>query len=178
MNKNILLTGQPGSGKTTLIERVLARVRGASGGFYTREIRAGGARQGFAILTLDGQTGVLAHVELPGPPRVGRYGVDLAALEAVGVASVRRALDAGALVVIDEIGPMELFSPVFCRAVQNALDSPNVVLGSVVRRSEPFADQVKARPDVTVIDVTPANRDALVETVVRLLRATGRCDVA
>lgn len=171
VSKNILLTGEPGCGKTTLIQRVLARLSHPAGGFYTEELRSRGVRQGFRMVTLDGEGAVLAHLDYPGPPRVGRYGVDVAALDRVGVASIRRALASGALVIIDEIGPMELFSPAFCAAVQEALDSPAVVLGTIVRRSRPFADAIKARPDVTVITVTPANRDRLVEQVLALVTA-------
>jgi nucleoside-triphosphatase len=176
MNKNILLTGHPGCGKTTLIRRVTARLTGPIGGFYTQEIRVGGARQGFKIVTFDGQEGILAHVKIGGPPRVGKYGVDLDALEAVGVASMRRALQADALIVIDEIGPMELFSEAFCRAVTAALNADNPVLGSIVRRSKPFADQVKARSDVTLIEVNAGNRETLVEEVRVLLQAAGPGD--
>jgi nucleoside-triphosphatase len=90
MNKNILLTGSPGCGKTTLVRRVIARLNGPVGGFYTEEIRSGGARQGFKIVTFGGQAGILAHVNLSGPLRVGRYGVDLKALDMVGGVHSRR----------------------------------------------------------------------------------------
>jgi len=175
MNKNLLLTGNPGCGKTTLIRRVVARLRCPVGGFYTEEIREGSARVGFKVITFDGQEGILAHVGSSSPLRVGKYGVDLRALETVGVASVRRALSENALAVIDEIGPMELFSQAFCQVVLDALDSECVVFGSVVKRSKPFSDQIKARTDVTVIEVHRGNRDALVEQVLASLLATGRC---
>jgi nucleoside-triphosphatase len=175
MNKNILLTGSPGCGKTTLIQRVVARLGCPVGGFYTQEIREKGTRLGFKLITFGGQEGILAHVAVDSPLRVGKYGVDLRALESVGVASVQRALSENAPVVIDEIGPMELFSRAFCQVVLDALDSPCAVFGSVVKRSQPFADQVKARPDVTVIEVHRGNRDALVERVLALLLVTGRC---
>lgn len=171
MGKNVLLTGEPGCGKTTLIRRALTCLPWPAGGFYTQELRSGGVRQGFIMMTLDGDEAVLAHIDYAGPPRVGRYGVDVAALEAVGVTSIRRALASAALVIIDEIGPMELFSAAFCAAVQEALDSPRVVLGTIVRRSHPFADAIKARPDVTVIQVTPANRDRLLQEVLLLVTA-------
>jgi nucleoside-triphosphatase len=170
----ILLTGHPGCGKTTLIKRVVARLEGAVGGFYTEELREGGVRTGFKILTFDGQQGILASVGLDSRYKVGKYGVDVAALDAIGVASVRRALAAGALVVIDEIGPMECYSAAFRQIVLEALDGDGVILGSIVQRRQPFSDAIKARPDVALLGVTPANRDSLVEIVLAHLRGAGR----
>ncbi len=165
MARAVLLTGPPRSGKTTVVQAVAARLGPRAGGFYTEEVRAGGQRTGFRIVTLDGQEALLASVRLPGPPRVGRYGVDVAALDRVGVAALRRALARGQIVVVDEIGKMELCSEAFKAAVLAALNGPTAVLGSILAGPHPWADQVKARPDVTVIEVTPANRDELAEQV-------------
>jgi nucleoside-triphosphatase len=171
MSAAILLTGSPGCGKTTLIQRVVAQLDREIGGFYTEEMREAGRRLGFKMVTFDGQEGILAHVDIQSRCRVGKYGVDLAALDAVGTASIRRALDRGALVVIDEIGPMEMFSEAFCAAVLAALDGAPV-FGSIVKRHKPFSDRIKARPDVTVIEVTRENRDSLLDEVLaRLLTA-------
>lgn len=175
MRRHILLTGDPGCGKTTVINRVAAQLPCAVGGFFTQEIRVDGRRQGFRMIAFDGADAVLAHVDFSGAHRVGRYGVNLAAIEAVGVASIRRALAAGQPVVIDEIGPMELFSPAFRQAVMDTLNGGGVMLGSIVKRSTPFTDAVKARPDVHVIEVRRDSREALVGTVVALLRAAGWC---
>ena len=173
MGEIILLTGEPGSGKTTLIHRILERIECPAGGFTTREVRQAGVRQGFMIVTLDGEEGRLADVSFEKVLRVGPYGVDLAAVERVAVTSIQRALRDKQLIVIDEIGPMELLSPEFRSAVTEALDSNVVVLGSIVKRAMPFSDAIKARPDVTVIEVTAANRDALVEQVTARLVAGG-----
>jgi nucleoside-triphosphatase len=161
----ILLTGRPGSGKTTLIRRLLADCKLEAGGFFTQEVRVGGARRGFEIVTLTGERGVLAHVDIRGRHRVGRYGVDLSSLEALGVSAIQGAVEAGGLVVIDEIGPMELLSDRFRGAVLGALDSSVPLLGTIVWRSMPFADRIKARDDVQVIEVRPDNRDAVVAQV-------------
>jgi nucleoside-triphosphatase len=161
MGTAVILTGRPGCGKTTVIHRTLALIDRPVGGFYTREIRQAGQRLGFEIVSLDEQSAILAHVDLPGSQRVGKYGLDLSALESLGVAAVQQAIDQDQLVVIDEIGPMEMRSQRFREVVLAALDSRSTVLGTIVQRSTFFGDQVKRRPDVTLIDVLPSNRDAL-----------------
>jgi nucleoside-triphosphatase len=156
-----LLTGRPGAGKTTCLCRALEAIRRPAGGFLTVEVRERGARVGFALETLDGRRATLAHVRHAGPPRVGKYGVDLAALDGVGVPALRAAVRAGGLVIVDEIGKMEAASADFRAAVEEALASPAPVLGTILLGPHPWADRVKAHPAVTVIEVTPANRDAL-----------------
>lgn len=162
MPLKILLTGRPGCGKTTLIQRIVRRLDITTSGFYTQELRASkGDRLGFEILTLDGRRAILAHVDLPGPPRVGKYGVDLAALDLLATTAVEDAITNGKTIVIDEIGPMEIASPCFREAVLAALDCPLPLLATIVQRSTPFTDTLKRRPDVALIEVTPANRDQL-----------------
>ncbi len=170
----LFLTGVPGSGKTTAIRRILAGLQRDAGGFYTREIRVAGRRLGFEIVTLDGQTGLLAHLDISGQPRVGRYGVDLTALEDIGVESLQAAARRGALVVIDEIGPMECLSAAFRQTVEAVLDGGADALGTIAAHPAPFPDRIKARPDVTLLTLTPANRDTLAEQVIARLKASGR----
>jgi nucleoside-triphosphatase len=170
----LFLTGAPGSGKTTAIRRILAASRHDAGGFYTREIRVAGRRLGFEIVTLDGQTGLLAHLDISGPPRVGRYGVDLTALEDIGVESLQAAARRGALVVIDEIGPMECLSAAFRQTVEAVLDGGADVLGTVAAHPAPFPDRIKARPDVSRLPRTPAHRESLAEQVIVRRKASRR----
>jgi nucleoside-triphosphatase len=162
VNLKVLLTGRPGCGKTTLIKRVVNELARPAGGFYTAEIREHGARVGFKISTLDGKEALLAHVGFKTSERVGKYGLDLFALETVGIEALRTAVRARQLVVIDEIGPMEIRSPIFRDVVNEALDSGEPVLAAITARSFPFTDAIKKRPDVTVIEVRPRNRDQLV----------------
>ncbi len=162
VSQRVLLTGRPGCGKTTLIKRVLNELPQCFGGFYTEEIRDHGTRVGFKVVALEGGDAVFAHVDFTTPERVGKYGLDLSALEAVGVNAIREAVQAQRPIAIDEIGPMEIRSPVFREAVNDALDSELPVLATIFSRSLPFTDAIKSRPDVALIEVSPNNRDRLV----------------
>jgi nucleoside-triphosphatase len=162
MNPKVLLTGRPGCGKTTLIKRVVNELARPSGGFYTEEMREASTRVGFKLVTLDGEEAVFAHVDFKTRQRVGKYGLHLFTLEAVGVKAIREATRTQQLVVIDEIGPMELRSAIFRDAVSEALDSNVPILATIVARPLPFADLIKERTDVTVIEVRPDNREQLV----------------
>jgi len=162
MTEKVLLTGRPGCGKTTLIKRVVNDLARRAGGFYTEEIREGRTRAGFKIVTLDGEEAVFAHVDLKTPEHVGKYALDLSALERIGVGALRQAVRARRLVVIDEIGPMEIRSPIFRDAVNEAFDSEVPVLATIFARPLPFTEAIKSRPDVTLIEVCRENRDRLV----------------
>src|SRR5207245_11078155 len=122
-NRVLLITGVPGVGKTTVMRRVKGLLAGRRmRGFLTDEIRSErGERLGFQIETLDGQAARLAGVGLRSPNQVGRYGVDLDALDAVAVPAL--APEEGAVYLIDEIGKMECLSGAFTDAVARLLDS-------------------------------------------------------
>ncbi len=169
-----LLTGAPGCGKTTAIRKIITRLPLKAGGFYTQEIREAGRRKGFMILTLDGVQGVLAHVSIRGHSRIGKYGVNLTALETIGVDAVRRALTDADLIVIDEIGPMEMLSKQFRDVVWQVLESDALVIGSIAKRSSKFTDAIKARPDVTVIEISRENRDEVVHRILDIIDGSVR----
>jgi len=174
--KAILLTGAPGCGKTTLLKQVVARFPGQAAGFYTEEIRESDFRTGFKLVTLDGREGILAHIDFKSPVRVGKYGLDLGVLEGPGVESLRTALRHQCLAVIDEIGPMELRSALFRQTVLQVLDEAPRVLGTIVQRESPFTETIKARSDVTVIEVSRANRDALIDELLRRIQSPRSSD--
>jgi nucleoside-triphosphatase len=160
---NVLLTGQPGCGKTTLVRRVIEQLGDLqTAGFYTQEIRRQGKRLGFEAVGLSGGRAVLAHVVFRSTLRVGRYGVQLEKFEALIEAEFGKAADAVDLFVIDEIGKMECFSKRFVEAARKVLDGPVPLLGTVGYKGRGFIEQVKRRGDVRVIEVTPANREELV----------------
>jgi nucleoside-triphosphatase len=155
----VLIEGRPGSGKTTVARRVvdLLRDRGADvAGFTTEEIREGRRRVGFAVESVSGERAVMAHVSLPGPPRVGKYGVDLAAFDQVALPALA---SRGDVVVIDELGKMELASAAFREAVADVFDADVAVVATVHRFPDPFTDALKRGHEV--IEVKAENRGRL-----------------
>jgi len=164
MKKNIIFTGRPGVGKTTVIMKLISGLRGV-GGFYTEEIRQRGERKGFRIVTLRGKKGILAHKNLNSPYRVGRYGVNIEDLENIAGRSILLALDDDKrnIVLIDEIGRMELYSPKFQEAVIKALNSSKRVIATLQERHNRFTDAIRKREDVELIEVTLENRKRLIE---------------
>ena len=170
----LLLEGRPGIGKTTVTRRLLKLLQKAGvpvAGFTTGELRIGGRREGFVVEAVSGAREVLAHVDLPGPPRVGRYGVDLAALERVALPALREP-GAGGVVVVDELGRMELASAAFCETVVELLGRDVAVVATVQLARHRFTDALKRRPDIRVIRVTEATRDALPERLMERLVGT------
>ena len=178
----ILLTGRPGIGKTTAIRHVVIALGDRGGGFYTREMRAAGRRTGFELVTLDGKRALLATqdtgVALDRPAPFGRYRVNLDAIDAVGVPALLDALEQGQVVVVDEIGPMEILSSHFHDAILRILEGEAAVVGAIVLRPQPFADRVKAHPRVTIRQITRDNRDDLPAQILAELGQYGLCHSA
>jgi nucleoside-triphosphatase len=166
-----LLMGRPGVGKTTLLRRIaagLAEVK--AGGFFTEEIRERGTRTGFRVETFTGETGILAHVHHRAGPRVGKYVVDCETFERIGVRALELAVVKAAVILIDEIGKMELFSPCFIDALAAAFSAPKPLVATIMAHRHPVADQLKERADVHLIEVTTQNRESLASQVIRALQ--------
>ena len=165
MRSRVLLEGRPGVGKTTVAARLaeLLRERGIDvRGFLTHEVRERGRRVGFTVRTLDGTADTLAHVDLGGPVRVGKYGVDVDAFERVALPALEKP-PARAVVVIDEIGKMELASEAFRDAVLRVFDAPVDVVATAHVFRHAITDTLKGRADVDRFEVTRATRDVLPE---------------
>jgi len=172
--KNILLTGLPGCGKTTVIMRTVEGFPGKAGGFYTQEIREKGRRVGFAIQTLDGQSGILSHADLTEGPKISKYRVNIPDIDAIAVPVLRRACEEADLIICDEIGSMELCSEEFQVALRAALECPTSLLGTIQRKRHPFLNEVRQLDSVKVIDVSPANRKELPEQLLSLIASVRR----
>jgi nucleoside-triphosphatase len=166
----ILITGKPEVGKTTLIQKVLDKLQAPYGGFYTEEIREGGVRVGFRLRTMEGKEGIMAHVNSKSPHRVSKYGVEVSAFEDIAVPALDRAVRMQ-LVVIDELGRMELFSRKFQDKVLEIFDHPIPILAVIQDSRNPFLDGIRGRDDVTIYRVTAENRDGLVGEILKKLES-------
>jgi nucleoside-triphosphatase len=174
----ILLTGSPGIGKTTVIKQILEQIEGRAGGFYTREVRRGRTRVSFEMVTLDGKIGLLAtldqKINLPGSASLGRYRVNVTGVNDFAVPALLHALEERKTIIIDEIGPMEIFSEKFCEVVKEILSRKDIaVIGTIVKRPYRFADAVKNDRRVNLKEVTLKNRDILAREIITLLGRNG-----
>ena len=159
---NILVTGPPRSGKSTLIEKVVQRISRPATGFFTQELREKGRRVGFSITTLEGKTGVLAHQDIRSTFRVGKYGVNLEDLDQIAVPSMLPSTP-DQIVVVDEIGKMECFSRLFKETLLKVLSADNLVIGSVAIKGDRFIQSIKQRDDVSLVSITEKTRDAALQ---------------
>ena len=159
MKKNIFLTGAPSSGKTTVIKKVIEGLGVPANGFYTEEERTDGKRVGFLMRTLDGRSDYLAHQDIPSDFRIRRYGVSMDNIEYIAVPAITPVADH--IIILDEIGKMECFCEVFQQAAMNALDAPNIVVGTITLGGSNFIRKIKNREDVEILTVSLNNRDLL-----------------
>jgi nucleoside-triphosphatase len=168
-----VVTGPPGVGKSTLVSKVVFRLKSAGvivGGCTTSEKKVRGVRVGYFVNDLtDGTTGELASVESKIGPRVGKYRVNLVDLSRVGAAGLSKAAESSELIVIDEVGPLELVSPEFRRAVVACIVSGKPVLAVVHERlDDDVLNEVRAKAMETFA-LTTENRDELAEELGRML---------
>ena len=168
--QHLLLVGRPGAGKTTVMKRLAAALKGRPiDGFLTEELREAGERLGFWLSSLDGRQALLAHKQLEGGYRVGPYKVNVDVLEAMAVPIIQRGVGAASVLFLDELGKMELCSAAFQQAVHEAFDRGPTVVASVGVAHVPFLASLKQRRDVELIPLTVSNREAVQEELVERL---------
>jgi len=152
----LLLSGKPGCGKTTLIERIAGELPVSPSGFITKEIRVKGRRTGFEIRGFSGLTGVLAHVDTRSSFAVGNYGVDVSVLESV-IESEFGHQDRR-LVIIDEIGKMELYSGKFREVIVGLWKDDSPVIATIMQGRHEFCDRLKSDSHTQLLELTRSNR--------------------
>ncbi len=179
MKRFIFVTGPPRTGKTTVVLKTANELKSGGyriGGMVTREVRKEGFRVGFEILDYGSNRKMwLAHVHHPVGPRVGRYRVNLESLELIGAPAILEALEKSDVVLIDEVGPMELCSEPFRNAVEKAICSFKPVLGTIHWKAKHvLVKRVKSRGDVEMVEVTHETREKLpaliVEKIIKALQ--------
>ena len=173
-----LVTGPPGVGKSTAISKVVLRLKSAGvivGGFMTSEMRSGGARVGFKARDLTTErSGVLASVDTRFGPRVGRYRVNLKDLASIGAAGLEAAAESSEMIVIDEVGPMELVSPEFRRAVSRCIESGKPLLAVVHERlDDDLLNELRKKATETFILTVEARNDTAERLGDILIEAVG-----
>ncbi|MBI5253722.1 MAG: NTPase [Euryarchaeota archaeon] len=162
----LLITGLPGCGKTTLCRKIIQALKDKKiGGILSEEIREGGERKGFRIVDIKtGAEGILAHVAQREGPRVGKYRVNLGDVDKFSGA-MEEDCD---LVIIDEVGPMELHSERFIKAVRAAFESGRNVIATIHYTSKhPLVQELKRRKDVIIYELSEANRNKVLEEILR-----------
>lgn len=170
MNKNLLITGIPGVGKTTLIRKLASQLDDHNPvGFYTEEIREKGIRQGFSLVSFSGERGILAHVNIAGRQRVGKYGVDMAGFEDF-LERMPFFEESTKIIIIDEIGKMECFSQKFKTLLVRILDSGKIVLASIAQKGGGLIGEIKLRGDVIIFEITLGNRETIAGDILYAIR--------
>jgi nucleoside-triphosphatase len=167
----ILVTGPPRTGKTTVLLKVASKLRIQGyriGGMISEERREENSRVGFEIVDLaSGRKGWLANIRQAAGPRLGKYRVNLEDLDSIGTAAILRALNDADVVLVDEIGPMELCSESFIEAVRRAAESTKPILATIHYRAQhQLIKHIKSRQDARVVEITLENRATLPDIVV------------
>jgi nucleoside-triphosphatase len=167
-----LITGDPGIGKTTMVSKVIFWAKSAGftiGGILTREVRSHGERLGFNLMDVSSEETSSLASSAPGSigPRVGKYRVNLRTLSTLVPKAMQSARENSDIIVCDEIGPMELFSPEFRRTVGEAVVNSRKASLCVIhkRLSDPLIEELRSNPESKVFEVTLENRDNLPQEI-------------
>jgi nucleoside-triphosphatase len=166
---NILITGYPRTGKTTLIMKFLDQTTKNCSGFYTEEIRNNQRiRVGFKVVAISSEEeGILAHVDERSSYRVGKYNVNIKDFEEIALPEMEKESE---IVIIDEIGKMELFSEPFKNQLLKCLEQGNVLATITMKGGGKFVWGIKNREDVEVIEITTDNRNQIIKEIINKMK--------
>jgi nucleoside-triphosphatase len=169
VESNLLITGMPGCGKTTLIKEIISETGLACAGFFTEEIRERGTRRGFQIEFINGVSGILARKGLKSKYKLGAYGVDIEGFNA-SLEKENLNIMNSRCVIIDEIGKMELFSEKFKGLIYALLERDSLLLATIMYKPHPFADRIKQRKDVRMFNLERTSFPAVKKQIIEILK--------
>lgn len=176
VNIKIGITGLPGAGKTYALLRIIEMLREKDtdisvGGMIDEPIMDGRHRVGFTVRDLiSGETEVFAHADYESKIMVGKIGMDVSRFDSVAVDAIRKAADTCDLIVIDEIGKLEVESEAFVEAVRAALEVEKPMILTLHKKSRnPLLQDIRRRDDVRILEITPTNRSILTYKIVSLM---------
>lgn len=168
----VLITGQPGCGKTTLIKKVARSLSIPFCGFFTNEIRHGRRRVGFEIESFAGNKAVMSHLDIKSPYRVGKYGVEIESMERIAAFEMEIALSENRLLIVDEIGKMELFSKRFKELILKVFQKEIPFLGTILYKPHPFCDRLKDSHGIKLLTLRMSEYDKTYGKITRWLKNT------
>ncbi|MCI4322757.1 MAG: NTPase [Thermoplasmata archaeon] len=168
------ITGLPGAGKTQTLLRIIQLLEHEGvkvGGMVTQPVEVKGRRSGFEITNwMTKESEVFAHESLKSRVRSGKYGVNLSALEGLGIRSLEQAREGADVIVIDEVGKMEVESDAFTKMVVNTLDCDKSIVMTLHKKSRnPLLQDIRRRDELRLLEVTPVNKNLLAFKIVKLL---------
>jgi nucleoside-triphosphatase len=174
-----IIIGRPGSGKSTCITLLLEKLRASGikvGGIRTPELRERGVRKGFAVEDiLTGRTDVFASTDFKEGPSISKYRVDVMRFESIAIPALRRALEECDVVIIDEIGKMELLSGKFLEIVRDIWESDTISVGTAPLVKIGEIERLKSSSEVVTIERGDSERisNYLFNKIIDLLRTSG-----
>ena len=167
---NILITGYPRVGKTTLISRIVETTKSKVVGFVTSEVKLNNRRVGFNIESFSGLKLTLASKEnQQSLYQVASYGVYLENVDTI-VDQIKQEMEEFSYdwIILDEIGKMELFSTKFKQFVEKCLEE-KCVLGTIMMRDNNFTSKIKNRLDTIVYQLTEKNRSQAETDIIKMM---------
>ena len=169
------ITGLPGAGKTQALIKVIEMLEEESlvvGGMVTEPIVENSKRVGFYVMDWKSKRkAVFAHIETESKFYVGKYGVNLESLDTVGVEALNDATKNADVIVIDEVGKMEVETEKFVKAVKDAMEVDKPIILTLHKKSRnPLLQDIRRRDDVRILEVTPINRNLLPYKIIKLMK--------
>ena len=167
---NILITGLPGAGKTTLIKRLCIIFKEFNPvGFVTDEIMEEGAIAGFEVNNLFGDSKIFAHTKLKSKVSVGKYKVDMKGFDIFLDQTFSREKKTG-LYFVDEIGKAACESKKFSKIILTLLDAKKPVISAIADKGTGLISDIKKREDVKIFEVTEQNREIRLKELTMVIR--------